>query len=1058
MKRFSPYTNYRVYDIDNIIREKIPGMWDIDPTDDQCKIIRSILSGNDTFAILPTGAGKSVCFQAPSILFPGITLVITPLVALIEDQVKNFNERGLHDETGAICYRAIHPGMETSEDKGYTGCQVQYKLLYASPERISRPKFIRALKAAEEQGTRIDHIVLDEVHCLSQWGFEFRESYLNIINFIKQRPIRPIISAFTATATPRDIAEIRNILGLSDLRIIREAGGKEDKIDAEDASIKGYCFYREADYTNSHGIEIIKEKNPQDAAQKDKKPKKPQNYTYKEIFRMAERTNLSLTVIPCSDDNPGKAGGGRNSRKFSPGTRYNELIRILKREENFSKVCIIYRTTVNGVDKLYEWLAEDEMFEKRVVKYHGRLSAHQKEKNKELFWSKSDSDGKEINPSVSRHNIMVATKAFGMGIDIEDISLIIHYDMPRSLEDYYQEVGRAARGRNKVKNADCYLLYSIGPSDKAGTLWYTTNWVVSGKETDPDYLPIYSQFSDQVKDTIHFWAYYRLCYMAKYCERFSGEKGSDAAHKFIIDYLTSNLEDKLTREKAIHDLSDFYEKNHESADLDNTAHYVLEETFTDRYLRSYLKQPDREDGNYHTEILQLINKINELHINNTHLANWLRGHPDDYELGIPHLIVDKKETHRITFTIRTMRGSDETTYFDAHDDEKISYFDMCVLDAIYTIEISQKKSVFVQTIRELLTGRNPRYSSQGKREFEKAIRNSIDKMRAMSISIIDMQIVRLPSGKQNRRTRYQIENEPFLSLEPREGKGYAFSEKKVPPLFRYAEAINGQIIRIPVSLFNVSMVEHAKVWKEDFTAESHCRHSSDVERLKTSLEKDKPIPAGIFSEKDHRRLEKIRNNMHSFKASVDNALLCHYLLHRIAISKNKKKGNYILFSTIRRITNMTEDSCLFHKKAAAIMSHYREIGYLHQYYFYIKDYNYRLVQKKSPVVEDNQAGHAYLHVVDNAYFNIQANDIEPKSCYLQGRLYFYLSDFHVQWSKQNTLQLQESNPGFSIKTDLVNALRAGYILSPDTKRNLEITPLSRMDGIVLQHKNKPKSE
>lgn len=1059
MKRFSPYTNYRIYDIDNIIEERIPKMWNIAPTDDQCKIIRSILSGNDTFAILPTGAGKSFCFQAPSILFPGITLVITPLVALIEDQVNNFNERGLLDEKGSICYKATHPGMAGNEfDESNPGRKVQYKLLYASPERICRPKFIRALKAEEEQGIRINHIVLDEVHCMSQWGFEFRESYLNIINFIRQRPIRPIISAFTATATPRDIAEIRNILDLSDLSIIPKSPPDQEKY-KEDVSLKGYCFYHEAEYTDSRGLAILNEKISQDTAKNNEKPKKQKNYTYKEFFRVEERANLSLKVIPCSDGNTDKAGDGRDSQISSPKPRYYELIKILKRKENLSKVCIIYRTTVKGVNALYNMLSGNETLKNRLVKYHGRLSAHQKEKSKELFLSRNDSN-KKTKPSLSRKNIMIATKAFGMGIDMDDISLIIHYDMPRSLEDYYQEVGRAGRDQNKEGKADCYLLYSVGPSEEIGTLWYTANWVASGKETSPDYLPIYSQFSDGIKDSIQFWSYYRLCYMAKYCEQFSAgdqsgiENQSGKAHKFITDYLTCNLEDKLTRKEAVHDLHVFYEEHCPSTELDKLGHYVADDETTDQYLCSYSKQLSRKADDYHNEIRQLISRINELHINNTHLANYLRDHPDDYEPGKPCTIVDKKKTHKITFTIRPLHGDDEPTYFDEHGDEKLSYFDICVLDAIYTIEISQKKSVFIQNIWELLTGRNPKYSSQGKREFEKAIKNSIDKMRDISISILDTQ---------KGHTRFQTENEPFLSLNPRDGKGYAFSEKDVPPLFRYAEAINGQIIRVPVSLFNVSMVERAEIWKEDFIAEPLNSHPSSfrdlfsmINKIKLSLKMNIPIPGGIFSAKDHRYLEKIRNNTHSIKSSMDNSLLCHYLVHRIAISKNRKRGNYILLSTIRHITNIREDSCLFHKKAAAIMSHYRKIGYLHQYYFYIKDYDYQLVQLKASAGEANATGNTHIHVTDNAYFSVRTYGATIGHPFFQGVLRLYLSDFYVNWSKYYNQQLQESNPKFNIRTELVNALSSGYRLSEDTKRNLGITPLSRMDGIVLQHKSKPE--
>lgn len=291
-----------------------------------------------------------------------------------------------------LSLQAMFSEIRNPHEKSGQRRKIQYKLLYVSPERLYNPKFIRALYDAEQNGLRINHVVIDEVHCMSQWGFDFRESYLYIADFISRRPIRPIISAFTATATPKDIAEIKNILHLP--------------VDKKDYSDKKYA----------------------------------------EFFYSDKRGNLSLNVIPCSDCGNAENVRDESGAPVSPKTRLATLIGIL--EKNIDRICIIYRTTVSGVNELYNTLKNNELLKERLVKYHAQMQTPSKKKNQDLFSNSYDNSkdyDKSNDSSKPCKNIMIATKAFGMGIDKGDISLVIHYDMPRSLEDYYQEVGRAGR-------------------------------------------------------------------------------------------------------------------------------------------------------------------------------------------------------------------------------------------------------------------------------------------------------------------------------------------------------------------------------------------------------------------------------------------------------------------------------------------------------------------------------------------------------------------------------------------------------------------------------------
>ena len=313
----------------------------------QEEIVSALLAGRDALAIMPTGAGKSLCYQVPALLLPGLTLVISPLISLMQDQVKGLNAAGIHAAfinsslTETQIARALDLAAEGS-----------YKLVYVAPERLESPVF-RSFSA----GADISMVTVDEAHCISQWGQDFRPSYLKILDFIDSLPRRPIVSAFTATATREVKDDIVCTLRLHDPKVL----------------VTGF------DRPN--------------------------------LYFQVERTRRKDDfVIQYLRDHPGESG-------------------------------IIYCATRKNVDKLQELLTE---YGFAATKYHAGLSAEARRKNQNDF-------------IYDTAPVIVATNAFGMGIDKSNVRFVLHYNMPQSMENYYQEAGRA--GRDGLPS-QCVLLFS----------------------------------------------------------------------------------------------------------------------------------------------------------------------------------------------------------------------------------------------------------------------------------------------------------------------------------------------------------------------------------------------------------------------------------------------------------------------------------------------------------------------------------------------------------------------------------------------------------------------
>lgn len=375
----------------------------------QPEIIDAILSGRDILAVMPTGAGKSVCYQIPALMSEGITLVISPLISLMKDQVSSLIKSGIR---AAYINSSLTPAQcSLALERAAMGV---YKIIYVAPERLGGRDIHNLVSRI-----KVSIIAVDEAHCVSQWGQDFRPGYRKIADFVNQLPYRPTLCAFTATATPSVKYDILQMLGLSD------------------------------PFTITTGF---------------------------------DRKNLYFSVE-------------------MPESKNKFLLDYITKNKN--KSGMIYCSTRRSVEDVYDYLGLCDI---DAAMYHAGLSADARKQNQDDF-------------ILGRKNVIVATNAFGMGIDKPDVSYVIHYNMPLNLEGYYQEAGRA--GRNGAE-AECILLYSPGDI-------FTNRFLIKHSKTSKT-----ANLDDEAIAQLQEKDFNRLNTMINYCET------SNCLRHYILEYFGEN--------------------------------------------------------------------------------------------------------------------------------------------------------------------------------------------------------------------------------------------------------------------------------------------------------------------------------------------------------------------------------------------------------------------------------------------------------------------------------------------------------------------------------------
>ncbi|MBE6053784.1 MAG: DNA helicase RecQ [Clostridium sartagoforme] len=372
----------------------------------QERIIDEILKENDVLAIMPTGGGKSICYQIPALILDGITIVISPLISLMKDQVDTLNSMGinsafLNSSLSTYEFNEVMNGIENNK----------YKIIYVAPERLHSNEFITAITQV-----KIGKVAIDEAHCVSQWGHDFRVSYKGISTFIDKLIERPIITAFTATASEEVRSDIVNLLRLNNPQIF----------------VTGF-----------------------------------------------DRENLRINVVK-----------GIEKKKF--------LINYIK--DNSKDAGIIYAATRRDVDSLYELLNKNNI---KAGRYHAGLSNDERIKCQEEF----------INDETT---VIVATNAFGMGIDKPNIRYVIHYNMPKNIEGYYQEIGRAGRDGEE---SECIMLFS--PADVI-----TQKYLIEVSTEDPIRKNNQYKKLQQMTSLVYINSCYRKYILNYFGDSYEGECGN----------------------------------------------------------------------------------------------------------------------------------------------------------------------------------------------------------------------------------------------------------------------------------------------------------------------------------------------------------------------------------------------------------------------------------------------------------------------------------------------------------------------------------------------------
>lgn len=373
-------------------------------------LIDSTLAGRDVLGIMPTGAGKSICFQVPALLFQGITIVVSPLISLMKDQAAALNAAGVH---AAFINSSLTEGQYRKAME--FAARGRYKIIYAAPERLMTDSFLALVNQVE-----ISMVAVDEAHCISQWGQDFRPSYLKIAEFIQVLPKRPVIAAYTATATRAVKEDILCILGLQNPFV----------------AVTGY-----------------------------------------------DRKNLCFAVE-------------------KPKDKIQALLDYL--DKNREKSGIIYCNTRKNVEEIHRRLIQEGY---PAVRYHAGLSDEEKKQNQEDF-------------IYDRMPVMVATNAFGMGIDKSNVRFVLHFNMPKDIESYYQEAGRAGRDGEP---GECVLYYA---GQDVKTNEFLINQQMENEEFDREDMELIRGRNFERLRKMTFYCFTNEC-LREYILRYFGEYGGN---------------------------------------------------------------------------------------------------------------------------------------------------------------------------------------------------------------------------------------------------------------------------------------------------------------------------------------------------------------------------------------------------------------------------------------------------------------------------------------------------------------------------------------------------
>lgn len=401
----------------------------------QNRITDSLLGGRDVLGIMPTGAGKSICYQVPALMFDGITIVVSPLISLMKDQVSALVQSGVAAAyiNSSLTHAQYLKVLQNTESG-------KYKIIYVAPERLCAPAFLGICR-----NLNISMVAVDEAHCVSQWGQDFRPSYLKIPDFIDALNSRPVVGAFTATATGAVRDDIKTLLRLVSPLVVTT----------------GF-----------------------------------------------DRPNLFFSVM-------------------QPKNKSIELMKLIKERKNESG--IVYCSTRKAVEEVCELLQKNGF---AATRYHAGLDENERRRNQDDF-------------VYDRATIMVATNAFGMGIDKSNVSFIIHYNMPKNMESYYQEAGRAGRDG---RSADCILLYSAKDVR-------TNQFLINNSEPNPD-------LTEDEQEEVRRRDRERLKQMTFYCTTHK------CLRKFILEYFGDKGPERC--EKCSNCLS-----NHENTDITVDAQKIM---------------------------------------------------------------------------------------------------------------------------------------------------------------------------------------------------------------------------------------------------------------------------------------------------------------------------------------------------------------------------------------------------------------------------------------------------------------------------------------------------